>query len=58
MVRHVWSGFPEHEIPVGHVTNGIHIPSFISREMHELFSRYLGPEWLAEPSEAGHMAAH
>ena len=36
---------PEHEIPVGAVTNGIHIQTWISREMAELYDRYLDPAW-------------
>jgi starch phosphorylase len=40
---------PEHEIPIGAVTNGVHINSWISREMAELFDRYLDPLWRDEP---------
>lgn len=50
MVRNVWSRFPEHEIPVGYVTNGVHTRSWISLEMAELLRRYLGPRWLEDPS--------
>ncbi len=52
MVQHVWGGYPESEIPVGHVTNGIHTLSFISREMGDLFDRYLGPGWRDDPSDS------
>jgi starch phosphorylase len=45
MWSHVWEGIPEDEIPITHVTNGIHIPSWISIENVMLFERYLGPEW-------------
>jgi len=41
----VWPGWPEDEIPISHVTNGVHIPSWISIENALLFERYLGPEW-------------
>ncbi|MEW5978850.1 MAG: alpha-glucan family phosphorylase [Acidobacteriota bacterium] len=50
MVREVWSRFSEHEIPVGHVTNGVHTRSWISLEMADLLRRYLGPRWLEDPS--------
>ncbi len=45
MWSHVWPGWPEDEIPIHHVTNGVHIPSWISVENAQLFDRYLGPEW-------------
>jgi len=45
MWSHVWPGRPEDEIPIAHITNGIHIPSWISVENFLLFERYLGPDW-------------
>jgi starch phosphorylase len=45
-----YRGVPFNEIPIGHVTNGIHIRSHISREMEELFVQYLGEKWIENPS--------
>jgi starch phosphorylase len=45
MWAHVWPGWPEDEVPISHVTNGIHIPSWISIENALLFDRYLTPDW-------------
>jgi starch phosphorylase len=45
MWSHVWPGWPEDEVPISHVTNGIHIPSWISIENAQLFERYLAPDW-------------
>ncbi len=45
MCSHVWPERPEDEIPISHVTNGIHISTFISQEYAYLFDRYLGPDW-------------
>jgi starch phosphorylase len=45
MWSHVWPGRPVEEVPISHVTNGVHIPSFISQEFAYLFDRYLGPDW-------------
>ena len=45
MWSNVWPGRPNDEIPITHVTNGIHIPSWISDENALLFERYLGPDW-------------
>ena len=30
MWREVWKGFDESDIPIGHVTNGAHVPSYIA----------------------------
>ncbi len=53
MWTHVWPEVPEDEIPISHVTNGVHIPSFLSHEIALLFERYIGPEWHYHPSKPG-----
>ena len=45
MWTHLWPRKPADEIPIGHVTNGIHVPTWISQEMGRLLERYIGPEW-------------
>jgi starch phosphorylase len=45
MWSHVWPGQPEDEVPISHVTNGIHSATWISPENADLFNQYLGPEW-------------
>ncbi len=47
---------PEDEVPIGSVTNGIHIESWISGEMIGLFDRYLDPAWRKEPDHAEYWA--
>jgi starch phosphorylase len=44
----IWPGVPEDEVPIGHVTNGVHFRSWISLEMNQLYDRYLGPKWREE----------
>ena len=39
-------------MPVGHVTNGAHTRSCVSRDMAGLFDRYLGPDWSRRPGVA------
>ncbi|HTT62459.1 MAG TPA: alpha-glucan family phosphorylase [Bryobacteraceae bacterium] len=45
MWQGIWPGVPAAEVPIGHVTNGVHYRSWISHEMNELYDRYLGPQW-------------
>jgi len=47
----VFPKVPTDEVPIGHVTNGIHIPSWYSREIARLYSRYLGPRWQEDPDD-------
>lgn len=51
MWQGIWPGVPEDEVPVGHVTNGVHFSSWISYEMGQLYDRYLGPNWREEQSD-------
>lgn len=46
----IWSRVSPDEVPIEHITNGIHISSWISHEMSELYDRYLGPKWVRDPS--------
>jgi len=39
--QELWPGVPEAEIPIGHVTNGVHFQSWISREMNDLYDANL-----------------
>jgi glycogen phosphorylase len=48
----LWPHLEEEDVPIGYVTNGVHIPSYLSKEMADLFGRYLGEEWIEEPDNA------
>jgi starch phosphorylase len=34
-----------HDVPIGHVTNGVHVPSWLSLELNVLFQTHLGVDW-------------
>ena len=51
MFKDLWPEIPENEIPIGHITNGVHFRSWISMEMNLLYDRYLGPRWQEEPGD-------
>ncbi len=52
MWRDLWPDVPDTEIPITHITNGVHFPSWISRDMNHIYDRYLGPRWREVPSDA------
>ena len=41
----IWPGTPEDRRPVRAITNGIHMPTWLSHEMTRLFDRYLPADW-------------
>jgi starch phosphorylase len=41
----IWSNVPDDQRPVRHITNGIHIPTWLSAEMTALFNDHLGADW-------------
>ncbi len=45
MWQHFWPGLPVEQVPIRSVTNGIHAPTWISPELHRLFSKSLSPAW-------------
>ncbi|HTV54563.1 MAG TPA: alpha-glucan family phosphorylase [Terriglobia bacterium] len=55
--RSMWTGlYPgkaEDEVPIGHITNGVHVPSWLSSEMFRLYDRHLGTGWHEHSAEAG-----
>lgn len=46
-----WKGIPEDEVPITSITNGIHTRSVISRDLSDLYDRYLGPGWVNSPDD-------
>lgn len=49
MWHNLWPRVPENEIPIKAITNGIHVNTWLSPELSELFDRYLGSSWHDDP---------
>ncbi len=45
MWQPVWPDRPVEGVPIGAITNGAHVPSWISTTLKDLFAEYLGPDW-------------
>ncbi|MBD3221484.1 alpha-glucan family phosphorylase [bacterium] len=50
MWKQVWPGVPVNELPISHITNGIHTRSWQCSEIARLYDRYLGPRWYDKPT--------
>ena len=46
MWRALWPDRPWSEAPIGHITNGVHVPTWIAPSMARLFREHLGDDWL------------
>ena len=46
MWHFLWPDLPVDEVPITHITNGVHTGSWIGRRLVVLFDRYLGPDWM------------
>ncbi|MGE3178639.1 MAG: alpha-glucan family phosphorylase [Vicinamibacterales bacterium] len=47
--RAMWVGlFPgmvEEQVPIGHITNGVHVQTWLAPQMRQVYDRHLGPDW-------------
>ena len=54
--RAMWTGLcpgkPEDEVPIGHITNGVHVPTWLAPQMFRLYDRHLGSGWHEHSSDA------
>jgi len=46
MWQSLWPETPEDQVPITSITNGVHVPSWISPKKQRLLDRYLGAGWL------------
>ena len=47
----VWPGRSEEDVPIGHITNGVHTTSWLAPSMKRLYDRHLGSDWLAHQAD-------
>jgi starch phosphorylase len=54
--RAMWKGLTpgktEDRVPIGHITNGVHVPSWLAPQMSRLYDRHLGAGWQHHGAEA------
>jgi len=51
MWAHLWPWRVEEEIPIGHITNGVHVPSWLAWQMLQLYDRNFPVGWLVRMGE-------
>jgi starch phosphorylase len=45
MWQEIWPGKLKEEVPIAHVTNGVHVGTWVAAEMDRLYCRWLGEDW-------------
>lgn len=53
MWQQLWPNTPLEEIPIGHVTNGVHLATWLSPEMAAIYDRQLDRSWRSRPIQDG-----
>ncbi|MDH5541534.1 MAG: alpha-glucan family phosphorylase [Nitrospinota bacterium] len=51
MWHNIWPGLPVSHVPIRSITNGIHIRTWVSEELKNLYERYLGTKWITKPGD-------
>jgi len=47
----LWPELEEDAVPIGYVTNGVHVPTWIGAPMRDLFERHLGEGWITRAAD-------
>src|SRR5690349_16023032 len=57
--KDAWRGLAETQVPIGAVTNGVHMPTWVATEFADLLSRFVGPDWWdLDPRDGRWQAVH
>jgi starch phosphorylase len=51
MWKHLWPDLDEEDVPIGHITNGVHTGTWLARRLNNLYDRYFGADWLEHLDE-------
>jgi starch phosphorylase len=51
MWQGLWPNLPLDEVPIGHVTNGVHPRTWVGSSMTDLLDRYFGPQFESNPTD-------
>ena len=57
MWQSLWPELPVDQVPIGYVTNGVHVPTWIGAPIRELLDRHLGEGWMTRAAEPDTWAA-
>ncbi|MEM9527376.1 MAG: alpha-glucan family phosphorylase, partial [Bacteroidota bacterium] len=50
MFTELYPGYTAEEVHIGYVTNSVHYPTWIANDLHQLYSKVFGKNWVADQS--------
>jgi starch phosphorylase len=53
MWRRLFPERSEDRVPIGHITNGVHVPSWLAPQMRQVYDRHLGSDWPQHSGDPG-----
>lgn len=51
MWHHLWPDIPVDDVPITHITNGVHTGTWLARRLKNLYDKYLGDNWMESLDE-------
>ncbi len=57
MWQPLWPQREPENVPIAHVTNGVHVPTWVGSPMRHLLDQHLGPDWLMRAADPETWAA-
>ena len=51
MWKNLWSWKVEEDVPIGHITNGVHVPSWLAWQMQQLYDHIFPDKWFSRMGE-------
>ena len=51
MWANLWPWQSEEELPIGHITNGVHVPTWLAAQMRAIYDRVLPEDWFQRTGE-------
>ncbi|MEM8738772.1 MAG: alpha-glucan family phosphorylase, partial [Planctomycetota bacterium] len=51
MWQNIWPGVPHEEVPIAHVTNGVHARTWLADDLLALLDRHVGEHWREHPED-------
>ena len=54
MWQPIWPGTPAERLPVRALTNGVHVPTWMSSEIASVLEKHLGPDWIDRHDDPGY----
>ena len=49
----LYPGLRDDHIPIGHITNGVHVGTWLAPQMRQVYERHLGADWVDRSNEPG-----